>query len=83
MTVVVPSNENRPSPLKWPVAVMLFVVCEVALPLPDILPLKGIDGVAEAAGNALRIARTLRIAGIKIGFFILVQTPRFLFGVSS
>ena len=43
VTLVVPTSIDLPRCSKLTVAVMLFLVAEVATPVPDILPLKGND----------------------------------------
>ncbi len=72
VTLVVPTNVVFPRPVKWPVAVMWFEFCDVAMPLPEMLPLKGFEAVAKAAGSALDATRTrLRIVTVMITLFIL------------
>ena len=71
VTVVVPASIIFPRPLKWPVAVMWFVFCDVAVPLPEMLPLKGLEWAANAAGNAPNTTRTPRTVAVRIALFIL------------
>jgi hypothetical protein len=52
---------------------MWFMFCDVAVPLPEILPLKGLEWEANAAGNAPNTTRTtLRAVAIRIALFILL-----------
>jgi hypothetical protein len=54
---------------------MSTVVGEVSVKVPEPLPLKGVEWVAKAAGNALRTARrakTLRITN----FMTSLSTPK-------
>lgn len=50
---------------------MLFAVWDIAVPIPDICPLKGTIGAANAAGNVARTDITAMIAEIPIIVFIL------------
>ena len=43
VTLVVPTSVSLPRCERWPVAVRLLVVCDVATPLPAIDPFKGVD----------------------------------------
>ena len=71
MAVVVPTSFDLPRWLRWTMAVMLFVVIDVAVPLPDMLPLNGVEWVASAAGNRPTIITTDRIVENRISLFIL------------
>ncbi len=69
--VAVFANVIFPRCSKWPVPVMATLVADGMAKLPVKLPLKGLEWVANAAGNAPSIARTARMVGIMISLFIL------------
>ncbi len=69
--VPVPANIVFPRCSRWPVPARATVVCDVAVTLPERLPLKGLEWEANATGNAPSIARTASMVGIRISLFIL------------
>ena len=69
--VAVLANVVFPRCSKSPVLVMVAVVADVKVKLPEKLPLKGLEWEAKTTGNAPSIARTAKIVEARTSLFIL------------
>ena len=63
---------------RWPVPVMMALFCDGRVKDPEKLPLRGVEWVANATGNAPNTARTDRIVEAKISLFISFLNTSFL-----
>jgi len=71
VTVLMAANEVSPRCPIRPVPVTAAVVCDVKVKEPEKLALKGVEGVANTAGNVASTI-TARTAGIRTSLFILM-----------
>jgi len=69
VTVLVATNDVFPRCSRWPVPVIVAVVCDVRVNEPELLPLKGVEWEANATGNTPS-AITARRVGIRTSLFI-------------
>jgi hypothetical protein len=56
---------------RWPEPVMVALVCDVKVNVPEKLPFKGVEWDANTTGNAAN-TKNDRTAGIKTSLFILM-----------
>jgi hypothetical protein len=71
VTVIVFANVVVPKCSKWPVPVTVTWVADVAMKLPEKLPLKGLEWEAKTTGNAPSSTRPARMAGITTNLFVI------------
>ena len=71
LLLLVPARIVFPRCVIWPVPVIVAMFGGVKVKLPEKLPLKGLEWVANASGNAPSTTRATMIAGVRICLFIL------------
>jgi hypothetical protein len=74
ITVAKATNVVSPRCCRWPVPVIVAVVCDVIVKEPEKPPLKGVEWDANTTGNPASTI-TARTMGIRTSFFIPMQTP--------